>query len=47
MNRCMQLKSGFIPIVDDDTSGHSHRSIEGDSSDTGMYCIWFKAFIPL
>ncbi|CAG2229297.1 PARP7S [Mytilus edulis] len=33
-NKFMQLESGYIAIVDDDTSGHDHRSIEGDSSDT-------------
>lgn len=38
-NRFVQLQSGYIAIVDDDTSGHDHRSIEGDSSDNGMYCI--------
>ncbi|CAG2221639.1 unnamed protein product [Mytilus edulis] len=32
----MQLNSGYIAIVDDDSSGHVHSSFEGDSSDTDI-----------
>lgn len=35
----MNLKSAYISIVDDDTSGNGHRSLKEDLSDSGIYCL--------